>query len=207
VRLSRRRLAVWTAAATLLSRPAIAQAPVPLGGIVADLRFLSTTLPSGLGWTPSLTGDALVPGRGFGIDAGAHAFAWRGRTRRLSLGASALMAQGRATGESAPTVTTRMVAAAPHVGIGFGHRDGWSYLSGGAGLARVTSDAEGFEASQTDWGLVIHYGGGARWFVNDHVAVSLDVRFWALTPRAATASGASAAATTRIALGAGVAFR
>lgn len=194
-------------AAALVAEPVCAQTSDPLRGAVADLRLLSTTLPSGLGWTPSLASGALVPGRGFGVDGGAHVFLGPGQRRRLSVGAMALIAQGRATGVDAPTVTTRMVAAAPHLAWNFGHRDGWSYLSGGAGLASVRSDAAGESTSPTNWGLAFHYGGGARWFVREHMAVTLDLRFWALTPRAATADRPRAAANTRIALGAGLSFR
>jgi Outer membrane protein beta-barrel domain len=204
---SRRRLAAWATVATLVATVAYAQAPEPLRGAVADLRLLSTTLPSGLGWTPSLSTNALVPGRGFGVDAGVHAFVWKGRRRRVSIGATGLVAQGRATGIDAPTVTTRMFAAAPHLAWAFGHRDGWSYLSVGAGAASVRSDADGQSSSPTTWGLAYHYGVGARWFVREHVAVSLDLRFWALTPRAATADRPSAPANTRIAIGAGLSLR
>lgn len=100
-----------------------------------------------------------------------------------------------------------MFAAAPHVAWAFGHRNGWSYVSGGAGLASVRSDAAGESTSPTSWGLAYHYGMGARWFVREHMAVTLDLRFWALTPRAAAIDRPSAAATTRIALGAGLSFR
>lgn len=206
MRVSRRRLAGWATAAALVATVAHAQAPEPLRGAVADLRFLSTTVPSGPGWTPALT-TGLVPGRGFGIDAGAHVFVWKGQHRRLAIGVTGLVAQGRASGVDAPTVTTRMFAAAPHLAWSFGHREGWSYLSGGAGLASVRSDAEGESTSPTTWGLTFHYGGGARWFIREHIAVNLDLRFWALTPRPATADRDKAAATTRIALGAGLSFR
>jgi len=189
----------------------MAQAREPLRGVLVDLRLVSATLPGAVGWTPSsLPADAIAPGRGFGVGGGAHVLVGPGRFRRLGLGVTGLATQGRATGLApAPTVTTRFVAAAPQVSMNFGHALGWSHLSVGVGTAKVTSDYAGGVAEPTPWGTVIHYGFGGRWFLREHVALSLDLRFWALTPRPASASGSrpSAPATTRVALGAGLAFR
>lgn len=190
----------------LAAAPVVGQPREALGGLVVDVRVVSTTLPTGVGWTPSVTPvGALVPGRGVGADTGLHLFMGPGRFRRLSVGVSGLVAEGRATGGEAPTIATRMAAAAPHAAINFGHRHGWSYLSLGAGTASVRSNVKG-TTTPASWGLAFHYGAGARWFIREHVAVSLDLRFWALTPRPATATLQSAAATTRIALGAGLSF-
>lgn len=183
-----------------------AQTSSPLHGAVADLRLVSTTVPTGVGWTPPLS-TGVVPGRGFGGEVGAAVFLGPGRNRRAFAGATAMLAQGRATADDAPTVTTRMRTAAPHVGLGFGHGDGWSYLSIGAGAASVGSTTDAETSADAPWALAFHYGGGARWFLRDHVAFALDLRFWALTPRAATATRVSGAATTRISLGAGLSFR
>ena len=201
-------LGLVAALALLAPGRATAQPREPVRGFVGDVRLLSTTLPNGPGWTPALAADALVPGRGFGIEAGAHGLVGRGRHRRLGLGLSGLVAQGRATGvDSAPTVTTRFMAAAPHVSMNFGHAQGWSYLSGGVGMAKVTSAEAGGPADPGAWATAFHYGGGARWFLNEHVALSLDLRFWALTPRPANDTRPSSPATTRIAFGGGLAFR
>jgi len=202
-------LTAWTALAVGLSgASAAAQPREALGGAVVDLRVVSTTLPTGLGWTPPVAAaGALVPGRGVGVDGGLFLFAGPGRFRRLSFGVTGLLAEGRATGVDAPTLATRMFAAAPHAALNFGHHDGWSYLSMGVGTAKVRATEAGVEDQPAGWGLAFHYGGGARWFVREHLAVSLDLRFWALTPRPATAARSSAAATTRVALGAGVSFR
>ncbi len=202
-------LVAWAVlAAGLTAVTATAQPREALGGVVGDLRLVSTTLPTGLGWTPPVAATgALVPGRGVGAEGGVFVFAGPGRFRRLSFGATGFVAEGRATGVDAPTMATRMFAAAPHAALNFGHRDGWSYLSIGAGTAKVRATEAGVEDQPASWGLAFHYGGGARWFVREHLAVSLDLRFWALTPRPATTARPSAAATTRIAIGAGVSFR
>ena len=206
--------ASWAALALgLVAGPADAQPREPLGGVVADLRALTVSLPTSLGWTvPVSTIDSLVPGRGLGAEGGAHLFVGPGRFRRLSVGASGLVAEGRATGADAggvatPTVATRLFAVAPHAALNFGHRDGWSYLSFGAGAASVRSTEGGVADAPATWGLAFHYGGGARWFLTEHVALSLDLRFWALTPRPESATRSRAAATTHVAFGAGLSFR
>jgi hypothetical protein len=196
-------------AATLLPALSAAQGREPVGGLVGDLRAHTVSLPSSAGWTPiGLPTSTLVPSRGFGGELGAHVVFGPGRHRRLGLGASGLYGQGRTTGlEGAPTVTTRLTIVAPHVSANFGHRLGWSYLSGGAGLAKVSSEATGGAADPGGWGTVFHYGGGARWFLNEHLAVTFDLRFWALTPRAAVGDRPRAPANTRIVFGAGIALR
>jgi hypothetical protein len=204
-------LTVSVAAAVALLAPsgAAAQGRDPVGGYVVDLRMLTVSLPSSAGWTPTaLTTTSLVPGRGFGGEAGVHVVFGPGRHRRLGLGATGLLGQGRTTGtDGAATITTRITLVAPHVSANFGHRLGWSHLSGGAGLAKVSSEAAGGAADPGGWGLAFHYGGGARWFITERIALSLDLRFWALTPRAAVGDRPRAPATTRIAFAGGLAFR
>jgi hypothetical protein len=202
-------LGLAIAVTALAPGPAAGQARDPVGGVVGDVRLLTVSLPTTAGWTPTgLTTTSVVPSRGFGGEAGAHVIFGPGRHRRLGLGVTGLLAQGRSTGTAgAATVTTRLTVAAPHVSWNFGHRLGWSYLSGGAGLAQVSSEATGGNADPGGRGTVFHYGGGARWFIAEHVAVSLDLRFWALTPRAATGARPRAPANTRIAFGVGVAVR
>lgn len=99
-----------------------------------------------------------------------------------------------------------MRTAAPHAGIGFGHADGWSYLSIGAGLASARSETSTDPDPDAPWTSVFHYGGGAKWFLTSRMAFTLELRFWAFTPRAATATRPKASATTRVAFGAGLAF-
>lgn len=192
------------------AQPGVArgQARDALGGWVIDVRGAVGGLPTTGGWVPSLGSSAVVPGRGFGIDGGVHVLAGPGRHRRFSIGGSGLLLQGRSTNATtAVTVTTRLAGLVPHIGVNFGHRQGWSYVSLGAGAASVTSTVQGATADPATWGVVIHYGGGARWFVREHLAVSLDLRFWALTPRAASEVRPSAAASTRVVFSAGVSVR
>lgn len=200
----------WIAALALaagVAAPGWAQPREALGGWAIDLRGASGALPSVGGWAPPVPSGTSLPTRGFGGEAGLHVFIGPGRHRRLSLGVSGVGLQGRASGTTGPQVTTRLLVAAPHVAMNFGHRLGWSYLSLGAGTARATSNAPGVPDDDGGSGLVIHYGGGARWFMRRHLAASLDLRFWALTPRPASFARSKAPATTRVVVSAGIAVR
>ena len=84
-------------------------------------------------------------------------------------------------------VAMTMTAVAPQLSFNFGTREGWSYLSGGYGAAQMRTTATGEQqaplSGQTklvrDDGrsASINYGGGARWFIRDRVAVGFDLRF------------------------------
>ena len=186
-----------------------AQARDPVAGFVGDLRLLTVSLPTSAGWTPAtLTTGSLVPGRAFGGEVGAHFVLGPGRHRRLGLGASALLGQGRATGtDGAATVTTRLSTggATRLVELRTSPRlelcERWcGHGQGLVGSGRWASRPERLGSGST-------YGAGARWFLAERVAVSLDLRFWALSPRDATANRPRAPARTQVAFGAGLSLR
>jgi hypothetical protein len=62
-----------------------------------------------------------------------------------------------------------MNVLAPQISFNFGTSDGWSYLSVGAGTARVNAEATGSSSA-------INAGGGARWFIKRHIGVGFDLR-------------------------------
>ena len=185
----------------LLCFPAAAAAqPVePIGPFVVDARG---TLARFKGET-ALGGDlgidaASFPSRGLGLAAGAHWYPLRLGRVTLGLGGEVVLAGGSravdqtdATGTTlqGPTVTTRFSSASPHLSLNFGHNDGWSYLSGGIGLARLTSEREDRPFTE-DAGRVraLHYGGGARWFNTPHVAFTFDLRFYTVNAQEPTAA-------------------
>ena len=82
-----------------------------------------------------------------------------------------------------------LTTVGPQLSLNFGSRAGWSYLSAGIGRARMSTRASGFvdeddEDDVTAAQLVEHgsrsslnFGGGARWFTRQRLAVSFDVRF------------------------------
>ena len=84
-------------------------------------------------------------------------------------------------------VTTHISVVSPQISFNFGSRDGWSYLSLGYGSAGIRSEASGQALAPQSGALTltneseradaINYGGGARWFIKEHLAVGFDFRF------------------------------
>ena len=77
-------------------------------------------------------------------------------------------------------------AVVPQISFNFGSRDGWSYLSAGYGSVRTRGSVTGEVATSPGGtttlerirqGRSINVGGGARWFLREHVAAGFDVRF------------------------------
>jgi hypothetical protein len=64
------------------------------------------------------------------------------------------------------------------VSFNFGSDQGWSYLSGGMGTGHVTTEVRRATTLIAESGTVrnLHVGGGARWFISDHAAISFDLR-------------------------------
>ena len=79
-------------------------------------------------------------------------------------------------------VTSRFTAMSPQISFNFGHRNGWSYLSGGLGTSRLNVYPEQPTTPAQRGARTLNYGGGARWFLTPNVALSLDLRFFAISP-------------------------
>ena len=160
------RLAAWLVLATLLGSRVEAQSlrPGPPGPFVIDVRGATIGIPASPGLYPDLGEQFVVPARGFGFDVGGHIYFLRVGPARLGLGVNVIHVRGTATDANA---TFRTVA--PQLSFNFGTSDGWSYLSVGAGTARV-------DAVETASSSAINAGGGARWFINRHIAVGFDIR-------------------------------
>ncbi len=176
------------------------------GPWVVDLRGATVTLPSDTAFLPKLPGGSIVPGRAFGFDGGARWF-WRqlGHSR-MALGVDASWARGT-TPEypTVPRVIETFTRVAPDLSFNFGTRHGWSYLSTGAGIARLrgSSTLKGVASVPVSSGAVteIHGGAGARWFTSPHLAVGFDIRVHQLL------AGARTPATMRFAASVGVSVR
>lgn len=162
------RLAVWLGlAGVLLGSRVDAQSltPGPPGPyFVVDVRGATSGIPTSIGLYPTVPEGGQVPSRGFGYDAGAHAYLFNLGTVRIGLGVSVIGVRGTATDADA---TMRILA--PQLSFNFGTSDGWSYLSVGAGTARV-------DAEETGSSSAINAGGGARWFIKRHLGVGFDIR-------------------------------
>jgi len=191
------------------SAVAMAQEPVETdqpGPWVLDLRGTTVGLPSEPEFLPLLPAGSVVPGRGFGVDGGARWYWRRFGPSRLGLGLDATWARGT-TPETPtlPRVVETFVRVAPDLSFNFGGRNGWSYLSLGAGLARIAGSAtfRGEDTEPVSSGAVvaIHGGGGARWFTSDRLAVGFDIRLHRLQ------AGKMTPATMRLAASVGLSVR
>jgi hypothetical protein len=199
-------------AALLMSTPAAAQSSPPTtpGPYVIDIRAPMSGLPSTSGFHPVLPANTLVPKRGFGLGVGGHVYVARLGVSRVGVGVDVLGVRGTAVTPATPStsatststssssgasfstagqidVAMTMTAVAPQVSFNFGTREGWSYLSGGYGVAQIRTEATGEQESPLTGRTTlvrddgrrasINYGGGARWFIRDRVAVGFDLRF------------------------------
>jgi outer membrane protein with beta-barrel domain len=188
-------------AALLISTAAFAQSPP--GPYVIDVRGSMSGTPGGAAFYPPVPANTVAPQRGFGFGAGAHLYPFRLGLSRVGMGIDLTRARGTAaspaTTATASGSTTTIVgspsavdavmtvtAVAPQLSFNFGTHDGWSYLSGGYGVAQtraaVTSTPEaGNAASETlsreRRSSAINFGGGARWFLRERLAVGFDIRF------------------------------
>ena len=206
------------ASALLLTSAALAtaQGAEPIGLFVVDVRG---SLPlygqnEGLAANEGLFPSQL-PSRGLGIDIGGHLYPVRWRGITFGVGISVLASAGdRAASETdpvadGPTVRTTFTALAPQVSFNFGSKEGWSYLSGGLGPSRLTISTEsGPSNGSRRPARTLNYGGGARWFVKRHLAFTLDLRFYAISPLPATETGEPATPRmTLLVFNGGVSFK
>jgi hypothetical protein len=176
----------------LISAPAAAQSTSRPGPWALDLRGVTSPVPEQAVFYPALDATALVPSRGFGFNAGVHAYLFNLGAARVGIGADLFYVQARtkppapapATGSGttpAPagqSVQLDMRMLTPQISFNFGSRDGWSYLSAGMGQTDVTSRTTGVLAGRRESSRLgtINVGGGARWFFKSHLAFSFDVR-------------------------------
>jgi hypothetical protein len=172
---------------TALASRASAQDPPPrIGPFVVDVHMSLPAFPTDsqqLADSRSLTLGEL-PGRGLGGQVGAHYYfpAWHALT--VGLGGEVMIARASSTpadpSSGLRSVDERLVSASPQLSFNFGSGHGWSYLSGGIGRAVWALHEAGLEPSEADVEPLqtVNYGGGARWFIKNHLAFSLDVRFY-----------------------------
>jgi hypothetical protein len=220
------RLVLLTAALLIVSHTAFAQDPVPplatsldepIGPFVIDARGTlarfkqDPAIATTLGLEP-----ADLPTRGLGLVVGAHFYPVRGRNVALGLGGELLL-RARASrtippvvedGPDGPTIVTRMSGITPQVSLNFGKKDGWSYVSGGIGWANLTTELQDDPFGDADGRTtMINYGGGARWFAREHVAFTIDLRFYSIGEQAATVLRPAFAKTTVMIFSAGIGLR
>ena len=100
-----------------------------------------------------------------------------------------------------------MSALTPQVSLNFGKKDGWSYISGGIGTATFTAQNLDALIGEGPRVKAINYGGGARWFTNKHLAVSVDLRFYSVSEQPATGTRPAFPKTKTMVISGGIALR
>ena len=178
-------------AALLVSTAAFAQSSSP-GPYIIDVRGAMSGAPSGVSFYPPVPVDTLAPKRGFGFGIGAHMYPFQLAVARVGFGIDLMRVRGSATSVSDIGSTIDITTFAPQLSFNFGTREGWSYLSGGYGTAQThvevdvpAQPATAPATAGTPAGTFtrerrtgsINIGGGARWFLREHVAVGFDLRF------------------------------
>jgi hypothetical protein len=191
-----------------------AQLRQPIGRYVADARVTFARFKEDPGIAAAIGVRPInLPTRGLGIVVGAHVYPLRTRRVALGLGAEFLSARDRRTlptadeEEEGPTVETRLSSFSPQVSLNFGKRDGWSYISGGLGSALFTAERIDEPVGDGSRSRTINYGGGARWFTNRHLAVSVDLRFYSIAAQPQTATRPPFPKSRIMVISGGIAFR
>jgi hypothetical protein len=164
----------------------------------ADLRGVFASL----GQDPITASDMTVaetalPSKAFGLAAGAHVYPWRGQNMALGVGGELFTAGNSYSPIDPKTLETleplfyrRLRGVTGQVSLNFGHKMGWSYLTVGAGPMTFESYMADVEPDGLATGT-INFGGGARWFNYDHLAFTVDLRFYSTGPALATPNTAA----------------
>lgn len=199
---------------TLTTAPAIAQEDEPIGSYVVDLRGSrpfygqSPVIASSHGIVTST-----LPSRGQGLAIGAHWYPLKWRQIALGLGGEYMSTFGstvsaRVSDGLSDKVRIKFVSLAPQLSFNFGHRNGWSFLSGGISSTRFTVLGEKIQTADIEpRPKTINYGGGARWFTNNHIAFTFDLRFYAMSPVKGNLKTPPTPRMTVVVLNIGVSFR
>jgi hypothetical protein len=169
--------------------PAHAQPRDPLPLFVVDAHGALPMLPTD-DVIAALRGldPATLPAWGPGFNLAAHVFPLRSRRISLGVGANYQWLRGSYTPDTpddaepdydpGPSVVTRFVSFSPQVSLNFGHRRGWSYISGGLGPSTLTVSRDDYPEEEGEAQSTLSYGGGGRWFVKPHLAFSFDLRIY-----------------------------
>jgi hypothetical protein len=184
-----------------MAAPASAQQKEPIGRFAADLRGIfarhkvEPDIAKGLD-----VATTNLPVRSFGLAGGAHVYPWRTSKVTFGVGGEIVLARGSRTldilGEDgktttkSPTVRRHFTSFSPEFSLNFGHRNGWSYISGGMfGRSKLYADRLDKPATDAPMRKTVNYGGGARWFTTDHVAFSVDFRWYSIAEQLPTSTG------------------
>ena len=188
--------------------------PPPIGPFVLDAHGTVPRFPNDVQLSQSRNlSPSELPGVGLGLHAGVHVYPFRWRSITFGLGADLTLARAHRAPPPGPTgeraVTERFAHVAPQLSFNFGTGNGWSYLSGGIGPSVWSLGAANEPTRDADVERLrtLNYGGGARWFLNAHLAFSLDVRFYAINPGTPAHGLPGSPRTTLFFIGAGLSIK
>jgi len=202
----------------LVAGRAAAQDPIPdIGPFSIDLHGTVPHFPSDndqLQKSRDLAQGEL-PGTGLGVHISANFYVYKWKAITFGLGGDAAFARSHRSGElisdgtMGRAVTERFTHVAPDISFNFGNGNGWSYLSGGIGRSTWYIVPDGAEPLAADHHPLetINYGGGAKWFLNRHLAFSVDARFYAVYPGVPDGARPASPRTTLIFAGAGISIK
>ena len=179
--------------------PARAQVERPIPPVVVDARIAVASLGQDAVTAEQLTvAPEALPSRGLGFVAGVHVYPLRRRGFALGLGGELVRLRASATPEPdagdddqdepppvtppVPDVHRRLDGVSFQLSLNFGHRDGWSYLTAGTGPFVFPTYTGAIAPEDPPRNSTLNLGGGARWFLNRHVALTLDARFYLTRP-------------------------
>jgi hypothetical protein len=205
--------------------PAAAQSADRLPWFAVDLHAATIGLPQAEGWVPVVPVDTQLPGRNWGVGAGATVYPLRLGFVTFGIGASVITAKSSsesltittgtgaaATSRVTPIVRTGITNVSPQLSVNFGRRRGWSYLSAGLGRSKVTSRSDAVDTTPgvtmpDAWNQAINFGGGARWFMKPRLGAGFDVRFVKLGSRSPSATLPAAKRTQLWNISAGISIQ
>ncbi|HET7698723.1 MAG TPA: hypothetical protein VFK57_23605 [Vicinamibacterales bacterium] len=205
-----------------LAAPAAAQQKEPIGPFAVDVRGAFARHKA----EPSVATELKVPAanlptRTLGLAAGVHVYPLRSQRITLGLGGNFVTTRSSKTLEVEPAGTTgtpatvtgatvrrRFTTFSPEISLNFGHRNGWSYISGGMfGRSKLYLERADAPAGSAPYRSTINYGGGARWFNQEHVALSVDFRWYSVAEQPASTGLVAQPRTTLLVLTGGIAFK
>jgi hypothetical protein len=213
----RRQLPLAVLSVFLITTPLAAQEPPPrIGPFVLDVRVAFPLFPDDAQLATSRgLPETSLPGRGLGLDAGAHVYLFTWKAVTVGVGAQLLVARAVHTPplvNGVPfgaEVTERFTSFAPQLSLNFGTGNGWSYLSGGLGGSVWSIVPQGSDPRAADEERLrtVNYGGGARWFAKPHLAFTIDVRFYAVDPGTPSSGFIGSPRSTFLTFAAGISFK
>ena len=219
--------------AILMPSKAFAQQQQPVGPFTVDVRGVFARHKQ----EPSVATDlAVTPGnlptRSIGLLGGAHVYPLHVGKVTIGFGAHLLVARGSRTLQPPPapatpgsgtttgttsgtttpnitygTVQRRFTAFAPEISLNFGHKSGWSYISGGLGRSKLYLQRADAPVADAPARQTINYGAGARWFNTHHLAFAVDVRWYSVAEQLATATRIAQPRTTLLVLSGGISVK